>query len=561
VFRSPSIKESIMAGLLSIGLTGLNASQANLLTTSHNITNAATPGYNRQTVSLTTNDPQFSGAGFFGQGVRLDSIKRQYDAFLNQQVLSASARKEEYAAYNAQISQIDNLLADESAGLSPALSDFFRGVNDVANNPSSVPARQSLISLAESLAGRFNAMDSRIDEIRDLTEGQIASAVTEINGYAKQIAELNQRITEVEAAGPSVAANDLHDQRDALVAELNKLVKVSTYTESNGALSVFIGSGQSLVTGNKASQLAVAYPTAADPTRGAIQLVTPSGAVTLPESVFTSGKIGGLLSFRSQTLDRVRADLDTLAYEVGTQFNAQHRGGLTLDGDLGGDFFTGLTQVAGAAGAMQVAITDPRRVAAASAAAVGNAGTGAIRWAGNVAADFSMRFDAVNSQFEVFDSAGASQGFVAYDPATDAGGVTVSLPGSLSAVSLVLSGVPQDADAFAVGTAGAGDNRNALTLAGMQTSKLMNGGTATYQSAFSQLVSFVGNKAREVQIGEKAQDAQLQQATAAQQALSGVNLDEEAANLLRFQQAYQAAARVMSLAGTLFDEVLTIARG
>ena len=89
----------------------------------------------------------------------------------------------------------------------------------------------------------------------------------------------------------------------------------------------------------------------------------------------------------------------------------------------------------------------------------------------------------------------------------------------------------------------------------------MNGGTATYQSAFSQLVSFVGNKAREVQIGEKAQDAQLQQATAAQQALSGVNLDEEAANLLRFQQAYQAAARVMSLAGTLFDEVLTIARG
>ncbi|NMG01110.1 flagellar hook-associated protein FlgK, partial [Aromatoleum toluolicum] len=108
--------------------------------------------------------------------------------------------------------------------------------------------------------------------------------------------------------------------------------------------------------------------------------------------------------------------------------------------------------------------------------------------------------------------------------------------------------------------AGGSNNENALRLAALQTDKVMNGDTATFQSAYAQLVSFVGNKTREVQIGERSQESQLQQAIDAQQALSGVNLDEEAANLIRFQQSYQAAARVMSVAGTLFDEILSISR-
>src|SRR5690349_18402424 len=116
-----------MAGLLSIGLSGINSSQANLLTTSHNISNADTPGFTRQQAVQTTIDPIFSGSGFFGQGSKIDTVRRQYDGFLTQQVLTASTRKEEFSAYSTQISQIDNLLADSSAGLSPALQDFFKG--------------------------------------------------------------------------------------------------------------------------------------------------------------------------------------------------------------------------------------------------------------------------------------------------------------------------------------------------------------------------------------------------------------------------------------------------
>ncbi|MDT3668915.1 MAG: flagellar hook-associated protein FlgK [Aromatoleum sp.] len=481
-----------MAGLLGIGLTGINSAQANLLTTSHNITNANTPGYNRQTTVITTNDPLFSGAGFFGQGSKVDGVRRQYDQFLGQQVLNASARKEEFSAYGAQISQLDNLLADPNAGLSPALADFFAGVQDVATNPASIPARQALISTAESLAARFNSLDTRLNEIRDLNEGQIVSTIDSINAYARQIADMNQRIGVLQVGGPSIPANDLLDQRDNLVTELNKLVKVSTLTESDGSLSVFVGSGQSLVVGSAVSQLEVRRPDPADPFRGEIHLVAPNnGSVSLPDSLFSGGQLGGLLKFRGETLDSARTQLGQLAISVATEFNAQHRAGLALDGTTTNiDFFADIGPMAAdpvslrmAAGSFAVAISDPRAIAA----------SGANDAARGVAA-------------------------------------------------------------------GGSNNENALKLAALQSTRIMNGGTATFQSSYSQLVSFVGNKTREVQIGEAAQEAQLQQATDAQQALSGVNLDEEAANLIRYQQSYQAAARVMSVAGTLFDEILSIAR-
>jgi len=482
-----------MAGLLGIGLTGINTSQANLLTTSHNITNANTPGYSRQSTIVTTNAPMFSGAGFFGQGSRVDNVRRQYDQFLSQQVLTASARKEEFSAYGAQITQLDNLLADPNAGLSPALAEFFAGVQDVASNPTSMPARQALISTAESLAARFNALDTRLNEIRDLNEGQIVGTVDSINAYAGQIAQMNERIGAAQLAGPSIAANDLLDQRDNLVAELNKLVKTTTVTESDGSLSVFIGSGQGLVVGGSVATLVVAPDSSApaDPFRGEIRLATPAGgSVLLPDSLFGGGQLGGLLKFRDETLDSAREQLGQIAVSVAGEVNAQHALGFDLDGNAGAGFFNDLSAMAAdpvslraAAGAFALVIDDARKIAASG-------------------------------------------------PADAARGVL----------------------------AGPGNNENALQLARLQSSLVMQGGTATFQSSYAQLVGFVGNKTREVQIGEAAHETQLQQAIDAQQSLSGVNLDEEAANLIRHQQSYQAAARIMSIASSLFDEILAISR-
>jgi flagellar hook-associated protein 1 FlgK len=133
---------------------------------------------------------------------------------------------------------------------------------------------------------------------------------------------------------------------------------------------------------------------------------------------------------------------------------------------------------------------------------------------------------------------------------------------NVSGMNVTLSGVPADQDTFTISknTDASGDTRNAALLAGLQTKNILNGGTATYQSAYAQLVSFVGNKTREVKVNADAGATLLAQVTASQQDVSGVNLDEEAANLLKYQQAYQAAGKVMQIASTMFDTLLSLGR-
>jgi len=123
-----------------------------------------------------------------------------------------------------------------------------------------------------------------------------------------------------------------------------------------------------------------------------------------------------------------------------------------------------------------------------------------------------------------------------------------------------LGGVPAAGDEFKIGpnTDGVGDNRNAVLLGALQTANTIGNGTTSYSGAYTQLVSLVGNKTRELEVISAAEGRYLEQAQAAHQAESGVNLDEEAANLLQYQQAYQAAAKIMQTASQLFEILLTL---
>ncbi|MDP2823751.1 MAG: flagellar hook-associated protein FlgK [Sulfuritalea sp.] len=640
--------------IFSIGVSGLNAAQAGLLTTSHNISNASTAGYNRQEIVQGANTPSFTGAGFLGQGTHVQTVKRIYDQFLGGQVLSAETGAAEMDIYQAQISQIDNLLADSSAGLSPALSGFFKGVQDVAANPSSIPGRQSMLSAAQTLAARFQALDQRLSEIRDGTNQQIAGQVTQINTYSSQLAEINQRIILAQAGGANQPPNDLLDQRDQMVKNLNKLVRVATVTQGDGSFSVFIGNGQPLVVGSQAYQLqAVQAPDDAERTTVAI-IGVGGTALTLPESQITGGSLGGLLGFRSQTLDSAQNALGRIALTLAQNVNDQHRLGQDLTGVLGTSFFTvsaptvrantlnagagsptasidattidrltgsdyrlvynggvnytltrlsdnvvvvngaplpatvdglaiavGGVPVAGDSFLIQptrtgarniaVAFTDARQIAAAapirSAAALANTGTAAIS-AGTVnappppSANLQQTVTITFTGAATFNVTGIGAGLpavgVAYTSGTDV---------TYNGWTAQITGTPVAGDVFtiAANANGVADNRNAMLLGALQTSNTMlgsatSGPTATYQSAYSQIVSAVGSKANEVAAIGAAQQGLADHATTALQSLSGVNLDEEAANLLRYQQAYQASAKVLDIASSLFDEILALGR-
>ncbi|MBN8492655.1 MAG: flagellar hook-associated protein FlgK, partial [Burkholderiales bacterium] len=322
-------------GIFSIGVSGIAAAQAGLLTVEHNVVNANTPGYSRQATVQATNIAVNTGAGAMGQGVHVQTIKRMYDSFVVGQVNSAQTQVSQLDAFYSEINQIDNLLADPNAGLSPALQSFFAGVQQVASNPSLLPARQSMISSAQTLVTRFQDINTRLSEIADEVNGRITNAVTEINAYAAQIADVNQRIVVAEAAYQQ-PANDLLDQRDQLVSELNKLIKVQTSTNSNGSYNVYIGNGQQLVVGSQVMQLTVTASTS-DPSKIVVGLKTNAGTLQMPDSLIVGGQLGGLVEFRNRSLDSVGNELGRIAASVALTFNAQHALGQDLLGNISGD--------------------------------------------------------------------------------------------------------------------------------------------------------------------------------------------------------------------------------
>lgn len=642
-------------GIFSVGVSGLNAAQTGIFTANHNIANASTPGYSRQVIVQATNTPVLTGGGFLGQGANVQLVQRIYDQFLGRQVLSADAGATEMDSYLAQISQIDNLLADPSAGLSPALSGFFKGIQDLAANPSSIPARQSTLSAAQALVSRFQALDQRLSEIRDGINQQISAQITEINAYGSQIADINQSILLAQAGRAEQQPNDLLDQRDQMLRDLNKLARITTVVQKDGSFSVFIGNGQPLVIGNQSYQLrAVRAPDDAE--RITVATVGASGtALIMPESQITGGSLSGLLKFRGETLDAAQNALGRIALTLAQNFNDQHRLGQDLSGALGQDFFkvptlaapsvkpnslnagtgaptasidpatidrltasdyrltydganynlirlsdgvstpittvpqlvdglsidnSGWTPVAGDSFLIQptrtgardiaLALSDTRLIAAAApirtAAALGNSGTASIS-AGTVDAPPPTNAGLQNRVTISFTSATSFDVLDLTAAATLASAVTYTAGADISynGWTTQINGNPAAGDVFTIeaNASGVADNRNAALLGALQTRSTMLGSTtsaatASYQSAYSQLVSVVGSKTNEVQAIGAAQQGLADHASEALQSSSGVNLDEEAANLLRYQQAYQASAKVLAIASTLFDEILAL---
>lgn len=548
------------SNILSIGQSALAAAQVGLATAGHNIANAATPGYSRQSVVQAASMPQNFGYGFLGQGTEIATVKRIYSEFLGSQVRATQASKSGTDSYYTQIRQIDNLLADSSAGLSPTLQDFFKGVQELAANPAAVPSRQAMLSSAEALAARFRGLDGRLDEIRQGVSSQISSSVDVINAYAKQIAQLNSAIEKVQGTANDKPANDLLDQRDQLVLELAREIKATVVKQDGGGYNVFIGNGQPLVVGVQAFALkAVASLT--DVSRTEVAYVTNGNPVILGEQSLAGGRLGGLIAFRNQSLDPAQNALGRVAIGLASTFNAQHRLGQDINGNPGGDFFTAASPLVSASRAntgtaaltasisdvSQLTTSDYRLQFDGSNYRVTRLTDGAI----TTFSTFPQTVDGVDFNL-ASGSPAAGDDFLIRPTANGAAafGVAITDPARIAAAA---TPVPPD-------TSGVGDNRNALLLAALQTSNTLAGGTTTYQGAFAQLVSSVGNKTRELEVTSSAEGKLLAESVRAQQSESGVNLDEEAANLLRYQQAYQAAGKVMQIASQMFDVLLSLGR-
>jgi len=646
-----------MSDILSIGKSALSAAQVGLATTGHNIANASTPGYSRQVVVQAAAQAQNFGYGFVGQGTEVAAVTRSYNEILNKQMINSQAVSTSSTIYSSNLGKLDNMLSDASAGINPAITDFFSSVNDLAASPSDIPTRQSMLSNAQSLVNRLQSTSNRLNEVRNDINTQISGSVNLVNTYAREISALNNSI-ETAISNDGNPANDLMDQRDQLVLELSKQIKTTVVPQGQGSYNIYVGNGLPLVIGKDIMSLTTANsPTDSGQLEVAYQ--TSGKSTILGASSLPGGVIGGLLQFRSESLDSIQNQVGQLSLVLADTFNTQLKQGVDLNGNPGGNLFNipapvvssnvnnnitsnaivnsqivdaraitssdyrlqydtslspnpykitrlsdstvqtfsalpqtvdglsfGLTSGAftngddfviratrNAATTINLAITDARKLAIGSAtlsavAKTTNSGTASISTppAGStLTGQLGLTYSTgAPGTFALAPSASAVTVTVSGVPTTYAAGTAIPYTSgatiAVGGLSFAISGTPANGDKFTISPSGPSDNRNGLLLAGLQNQGTLNNSTTSYSSAFSQLVNGVGNKTHELNITAASEASVLEQATAAVQSESGVNLDEEATNLLRYQQAYQAAGKMMQIASQLFDTLLQLGR-
>ncbi|WP_454826590.1 flagellar hook-associated protein FlgK [Paraburkholderia xenovorans] len=655
-----------MSNLINLGLSGLNAAQWGLTTTGQNISNASTPGYTIETPVYAESGGQYTGSGYLPQGVSTTTVTRQYSQYLTTELNNAQSSSSSLSTYNTLISQLNNLIGSPTAGIASAITSYFTGLQNVSNNASSLATRQTAMSGAQTLVNQINAAGQQYDALRQSVNTQLTNTVSQINSYSQQIAQLNGQIAQASTQGQP--PNQLLDQRDLAVSNLSQLIGVNV-VNSNGSYSVFMSNGQPLVSSTNSYNLGTA-PSTGDTSELSVQYLGQAGAnpaatpQNLPDSKIDGGTLGGLLAFRSQTLDPGEAQLGAIAVSFSAQVNAQNGLGITLAGAKGGALFsvggptvyantqntgnaslnvsfadatqpttgdytlayngttytltdnstgtvvgsaTNLSQpinglnfsttgtmnagdsftvepTRGALNSFATATTDASAIAAAApvlaAAAATNTGTATITQ-GTVTAGYTMPNSTTTLSY---DGTGLS-GFPAGSTVTVAGtppttytiasaatvvpyssatGATLTInnatAGQMNNVSVTISNAPAAGDKFTIGpnTGATNDGRNALALSNLSTAKAMSGGTVTLTGAYANYVNNIGNQTNQIQTSSTAQSSLVTQITTAQQSVSGVNINEEAANLLQYQQLYQANSKVIQTAQTLFQTILGI---
>lgn len=647
--------------LFSLGMRAMTASYAALQTTGHNIANANVQGYSRQSVMLETAQGQFSGSGFFGRGVDVESVVRSHDAFLTREAASARSLAALDEARLTQLQRLENVFPPGEQGLGHAASNFLNGMLDLANRPYDASTRQVVLARAGDLASRFTAAGAALDDRQAGVTADLRAAVSEVNALARAIAEANERVAAMKGLGQP--ANDLLDERDRLIARLSDKLAVTRIEAEDGSMSIFVGGGQRLVLGPEASEL-VLTPDAADPMRSAVGLRDGASVLKLGGELLGGGSISGMLRFQNEDLAEARNLVGQMALAIGDAANRQQALGLSMQPPLGsvagapmfaigspqalphaanardgagvpltsvtltvtdaaavqasdydlqpdlaspgnytltrlsdglvrsiasGDVVDGvridvgppaaqpgdrflLQPVARAANGFARLLNDPRDLAAASSqialadgANTGTATVAALRTTTapqptpGGTARITFADNAGNYQWDLYDSSSALVG--SGSGTWSAGGTVPAPPADINGFTLTLAGVPRAGDVLTVEPTPAGavstNNGNALALLALRDSPLIGGMTPV--DAYASAMSRVGVRVQGTRSAVEISSAVAEQSQQALSSLTGVNLDEEAARLIAYQQSYQAAAKMLQVAQSVFETLLQAA--
>ena len=549
---------------LSSAKLGLLAQQLAIEVTGQNVANVETEGYSRQDVSFEANTPRghikYGGLHQLGTGVRIASIERAHDQFLFTQIMDEGDLTGSTEVKKEIFEQLE-VLFNEGSGrsLNDALSLFFSSIHDLATNARGLPERVDLISKAEHLASTFNQTGNQLFTIQRNIDATIETEVAEINTLTTQIGKLNESIHANEPTS-QYKANDLRDNRDRLVKELSKKIDIQLVQESDNQISLTLKDGTALVLKDQVFDLSTSINANNESFNDVyIDIGSTTKNIT---STIKGGELRGYLDMRDTKVESVLDKMNILSGSFIQEFNSIHREGFGIDGSSGLDFFTPLDVTvdhdADNTGTAVVSMTN---------ASPTTVSVDEFEIAFTDSNEFTLNNLTTNASSGTFTFTTGStfnikDGFAVAISGTAASGDKVTFSVSEDAASLmsVSSTITADGQKIAAGTTTNGDGGNALLMADLQNELVFNSvtwssesGSFTFDEYYNAVVSTIGIESFSAQAILRQQEGVMLQLNSRRESISGVSIDEEMIKMIKFQQAYNASARMISMVDEMLD--------
>ncbi len=591
-----------VGGALDIARWSLYSSQLAIEVISHNIANANTQGYSRQQLRVESNVPITMGPGQIGTGVKATEVTRYYDAFINEQVTLKKSQYYYWDAQNGAMEEIETIFNEsDEYGLNKIMGEFWNAWSDLSNNPEGSPEREALLAKSNNLIQFIGDLDYNLREYQRHLDSSIRGSVNQINGLIKQIADLNNQISSVEIDG-IINANDLRDRRELLLENLAEYLDISYYEEeSSGQVMVYILGGTPLVLGK--DHYTLDQQRNADTGFTDILWKDLSGRTVNVTNKLEGGKIAGWVNVRDTKIGSYLDSMDSLTEELVWQVNSLHSEGVGLDpvssltgtveitaltDDLGADFLFSDRFVSGgqfeivaydAAGEVSnTYVIDPAGDTVGDLITEINteAGAGGGEITASLNADGFLTIQANGSHtFAIKHSAGAESsnalavmGVNTFFSWTEESGVpnddvfditqTLGINAELTADSSRIAAGYLDGN----GLVAPGMNDVALAIYSVQDQVISNlGGTGldtTLDAYFSSFIAEIGVDVQNASLNKKFNETLLDQYIQRKESVTGVNLDEEMADILKYQHLYQAAAKLISVCDEMMQTLLSV---
>ena len=556
---------------LSSAKLGLLAQQLAIEVTGQNIANVETEGYSRQDVTFEANTPRhaikYGSMHQIGTGVRVAGIERAHDQFLFEQIMDEGDLTGSTEVKKDIFEQLE-ILFNEGSGrsLNDALSSFFASVHDLATNARGLPERADLVSKAENLASTFNQTGKQLYTIQRNIDATIETEVTEINSLTTQIGKLNENIHASEPAS-QYKANDLRDNRDRLVKELSKKIDIQLIEESDSQISLTLKDGTALVLKDQVFDLSTSIN---GNNESFYDVYIDTGSTTKDiTSTITGGELRGYLDMRDTEVESILDKMNILSASFIQEFNGIHRAGFGVDGSSGLDFFSALdvtvdhdvdntgTAVVSMTNASPTTISvDEFEIVFTGSNEFGNSNAFTLNNLTTNASSGTFTFT-TGSTFNIKD------GFAVTISGAAVSGdkVTFSVSEDSASGMAVSSTITANTRKIAAGTTTNGDGANALLMADLQNTLSFNSvtwsgsgsGSYTFDEYYNAVVSTIGIESFSAQSTLRQQEGIMLQLNSRRESISGVSIDEEMIKMIKFQQAYNASARMISVVDEMLD--------